>query len=48
MRVENSAIELPNFGAEVERLVSIDVVAFDWNCPKYITKRFTESEFAQR
>ena len=48
MRVENSASELPNYGAKVERLVSIDVVAFDWNCPQYITQRYTEAEFAQR
>jgi len=27
-----------------ERLVTIRVVAFDWNCPKYITPRFTEDE----
>lgn len=28
----------------VERLVTIDVAAMDWNCPKYITPRFTEAE----
>ncbi|MDX2185940.1 MAG: pyridoxamine 5'-phosphate oxidase family protein [Opitutaceae bacterium] len=28
----------------VERLVRIDVVAFDWNCPKYITPRYTAEE----
>ena len=28
----------------VERVVSIDVVAFDWNCPKYITPRYTKTE----
>ncbi len=28
----------------VERLVFIDVVSFDWNCPKYITPRFTAAE----
>ena len=48
MRVENSTDKLPDYGAQVERLVYIDVVAFDWNCPQYITQRFTESEFAQR
>jgi predicted pyridoxine 5'-phosphate oxidase superfamily flavin-nucleotide-binding protein len=30
----------------VERLLQIDVVAFDWNCPKYITERFTMDEVA--
>ncbi len=28
----------------VERLVTIRVTAFDWNCPKYIEPRFTEPE----
>jgi len=28
----------------VERLFFVDVVAFDWNCPKYITPRFTREE----
>lgn len=27
-----------------ERLVKIRVVAFDWNCPKYITPRYTLAE----
>jgi len=48
MRVEDSAKGLPNYGAKVERLVTIEVVAFDWNCPQYITQRYTESEFAER
>ncbi|MGX9357259.1 pyridoxamine 5'-phosphate oxidase family protein [Roseobacteraceae bacterium S113] len=33
--------------APAERLVVIDLVAMDWNCPKYITPRFTEAEIAQ-
>ena len=28
----------------VERVVRIAVTAFDWNCPKYITPRFTVAE----
>jgi uncharacterized protein len=28
----------------VERLFLIEVVSYDWNCPKYITPRFTEAE----
>ena len=28
----------------VERAVRIRIVAFDWNCPQYITPRFDESE----
>ena len=29
---------------KVERLFLIDVIGFDWNCPQYITPRFTEAE----
>ncbi len=28
----------------VERLFFIDVVSYDWNCPKYITPRYTVDE----
>ncbi len=28
----------------VERVVVIEVLSFDWNCPKYITPRFTAAE----
>ena len=28
----------------VERVFIIDVVSFDWNCPKYITPRYTSKE----
>ncbi len=37
-------LESPAFRARVERGVVITVEAFDWNCPKYITPRFTELE----
>lgn len=30
----------------VERLFVIEVDAFDWNCPQFITPRFTEAELA--
>ena len=29
---------------KVERLFLIKIVAYDWNCPQYITPRFTEDE----
>ncbi len=54
MRVEDAdsvdartlaAVELPGYKARVERIVFIDIVAFDWNCPQHITRRYTESEF---
>ena len=28
----------------VERMLFIEVLSFDWNCPKYITPRFTAAE----
>lgn len=33
-----------NMRPSVERLVFIDVVSFDWNCPKYITPRYSMGE----
>ena len=30
--------------SSVERLAFIDVVSFDWNCPKYITPRYSVEE----
>lgn len=38
----------PEQRPNVERVFVIDVVAFDWNCPKYITPRFTLEELASR
>jgi uncharacterized protein len=34
-------------GRKVERLVTIDVVAFDWNCPAYITQRYTVAQIEE-
>jgi len=31
----------------VERLILIEVVTFDWNCPKYITPRYTAAEIQE-
>lgn len=33
--------------SRVERVVRIGIVALSWNCPAYITPRFTEAEIAQ-
>jgi predicted pyridoxine 5'-phosphate oxidase superfamily flavin-nucleotide-binding protein len=55
MRVEDAAtvdaqtlaaVDVQGYRARVERVVFIDVVAFDWNCPQHITQRYTESEIA--
>lgn len=37
-------LESTGYRARIERGVIITVEAFDWNCPKYITPRFTEKE----
>ena len=37
----------PDTRGIVERLFLIEVVAFDWNCPKYITPRYTATEVEQ-
>ena len=51
-RVED-AREHPDFVQEVaevdvrrivERVFFIEIVSFDWNCPKYITPRYTAEE----
>jgi predicted pyridoxine 5'-phosphate oxidase superfamily flavin-nucleotide-binding protein len=34
----------PKLRRVVERLYFIDVVSFDWNCPKFITPRYTAEE----
>ena len=41
-----ATVKPPNYRALVERVVTIDVVAYDWNCPQHITPRYTEAEFA--
>ncbi|MGI9342349.1 MAG: pyridoxamine 5'-phosphate oxidase family protein [Gammaproteobacteria bacterium] len=39
------AVALDDYKAVVERVVIIDIAAFDWNCPQHITRRYTEEEF---
>ncbi|NJN70238.1 MAG: pyridoxamine 5'-phosphate oxidase family protein [Nitrospira sp.] len=34
----------PKMQSSVERLVFINVVSFDWNCPKYISPRYSAEE----
>ena len=34
----------PKMRPSVERVVFIDVVSFDWNCPKHITPRYSAEE----
>ncbi|WP_448564185.1 2Fe-2S iron-sulfur cluster-binding protein [Thalassotalea ganghwensis] len=39
-------LESHNNRAPIERGFIINIEAFDWNCPKYITPRFTEEELS--
>ncbi len=43
---ELAKVELDDYNARVERVIYIDIAAFDWNCPQHITPRYTEAEFA--
>ena len=43
-----TAVRSDDYRAEIERVVIINVAAFDWNCPQHITKRYTEAEIAAR
>lgn len=40
-------IPVPEFKTKVERLMLINVVSFDWNCPQYITPRFTQEQIRE-
>ena len=35
----------PELADKIERLFLIETVSFDWNCPQYITPRFTAEEW---
>src|SRR5262245_54374708 len=37
----------PDVHRIVERLFFIEIVSFDWNCPKYITPRYTSEEIQE-
>jgi hypothetical protein len=37
------AVALPGYRARLERVATIEVEAFDWNCPQHITPRATAS-----
>jgi hypothetical protein len=32
---------------KAERIIRLHLEAFDWNCPQYITPRFTEAELTE-
>lgn len=37
-------VELPGYSASIERVIAIEVEAFDWNCSQHITPRFTAAD----
>ncbi len=37
-------LQMPNYKAKLERAAILHVEAFDWNCPRHITPRFTAEE----
>lgn len=39
---------LGGYYADVERIVTIEVKAFDWNCPQHIQRRYTLDEIEER
>ncbi|MFK7861798.1 MAG: pyridoxamine 5'-phosphate oxidase family protein [Granulosicoccus sp.] len=40
-------LRVQDYRVRIERSFQIAIEAFDWNCPKYITKRYTEFEMTQ-
>ncbi|ARQ00046.1 pyridoxamine 5'-phosphate oxidase family protein [Pseudorhodoplanes sinuspersici] len=41
------AVATSGYRAKAERVMLLHLEAFDWNCPQFITPRFTESEIAE-
>jgi predicted pyridoxine 5'-phosphate oxidase superfamily flavin-nucleotide-binding protein len=37
-------LTMPDYDARIERLVLLDIQAWDWNCPQHITPRYTIDE----
>jgi uncharacterized protein len=39
-----AALAMPDYKAKIERAVVLHLEGFNWNCPQYITPRFSEAE----
>lgn len=37
-------LEMVAYRANIERIVTLSVKAYDWNCPQHITPRYTLDE----
>jgi len=42
-----TALTTPELEKFVERIFRVQIVSFDWNCPKYITPRYTAGEVSK-
>lgn len=40
-------VTMPGYRAKIERSVTLHVEAFDWNCPRHITPRYTMDEIRE-
>lgn len=40
-------VRVPDFKAVIERVSVIHIEAYDWNCPQYITQRYTAEEIQE-
>ncbi|GJL77460.1 MAG: pyridoxamine 5'-phosphate oxidase [Nitrospinaceae bacterium] len=40
-------VAMPDYPAAIERIIVLNVQAFDWNCPQHITPRYTKEEIQQ-
>ena len=40
-------LQTPDYGARIERMIVFDIQAYNWNCSKHITPRYTEQEIKE-
>ncbi|WP_044170656.1 pyridoxamine 5'-phosphate oxidase family protein [Flectobacillus major] len=40
-------LQLDNYKSRPERIIILDIEAFDWNCPQHITPRYTLAEIEE-
>ncbi len=39
-----ATLENPHYRARIERAITIDIEAYEWNCPQHITRRYSVEE----
>jgi predicted pyridoxine 5'-phosphate oxidase superfamily flavin-nucleotide-binding protein len=40
-------LDLPDYAFKPERMITLDIEAYDWNCPQHITPRYTIEEIEE-